>query len=77
MWAWWKEEKANEKGSRESHLGDSRLGQIEQVPALLGQVGSHYFFWTYFRQSSITATRMMIPEKTNCRLVSIPKVVRE
>ena len=36
-----------------------------------------HFFWTYFRQSSMTATRMMMPEKTNCRLVSMPRVVRE
>ena len=36
-----------------------------------------YFFWTYFRQSSITATRMMMPENTNCRLVSMPRTVRE
>ena len=35
-----------------------------------------YFFWTYLRQSSITATRMMMPENTNCRLVSMPRVVR-
>ena len=37
----------------------------------------YYFFWTYFRQSSITATRMMMPENTNCRLVSMPRTVRE
>lgn len=36
-----------------------------------------YFFWTYFKQSSITATRMIMPENTNCKLVSMPKVVRE
>jgi hypothetical protein len=36
-----------------------------------------YFFWTYFKQSSMTATRMMMPENTNCKLVSMPRVVRE
>ncbi len=37
----------------------------------------NYFFWTYFRQSSMTATRMMMPENTNWRLASMPRVVRE
>ena len=37
----------------------------------------NYFFWTYLRQSSVTATRMMMPENTNCRLVSMPSTVRE
>ena len=36
----------------------------------------NYFFWTYFRQSSMTATRMMMPEITNWRLASMPRVVR-
>ena len=36
-----------------------------------------YFFWTYLRQSSVTAVRMMMPENTNCRLVSMPRMVRE
>ena len=40
-------------------------------------VGMAYFFWTYFRQSSMTATRMMMPEKMNCRLASMPSTVRE
>ena len=39
--------------------------------------GVAYFFWTYFRQSSMTATRMMMPEKMNCRLASMPSTVRE
>ena len=39
--------------------------------------GVAYFFWTYFRQSSMTATRMMMPEKMNCRLTSMPSTVRE
>lgn len=42
-----------------------------------GEIPKNYFFWTYFKQSSITATRMMMPENTNCRLVSMPRVVRE
>ena len=37
----------------------------------------YYFFCTYFKQSRVTATRIMIPEKINCRLVSIPRMVRE
>lgn len=37
----------------------------------------NYFFCTYFRQSRVTATRIMIPENTNCRFVSIPRMVRE
>ena len=36
----------------------------------------NYFFCTYFRQSSMTATRMMMPEITNWRLASMPRVVR-
>ena len=24
-----------------------------------------YFFWTYFKQSKVTASRMMMPENTN------------
>lgn len=36
-----------------------------------------YFFWTYFRQSSVTAVMMMIPSNTNCKFVSIPRIVRE
>ena len=36
-----------------------------------------YFFCTYFRQSSVTATNIMIPENTNCRFVSIPSIVSE
>ncbi len=36
-----------------------------------------YFFWTYFKQSMVTAARMMMPEKTNWRLVSTPRTVRE
>ena len=43
----------------------------------VGSSEKNYFFWTYFRQSRVTATRMMMPENTNCRLVSIPRVVRE
>ena len=35
------------------------------------------FFLMYFRQSRVTAERIMIPSKTNCRLVSIPRIVRE
>ena len=29
------------------------------------------------RQSIVTAERMMMPEKTNCRFVSTPRIVRE
>ena len=36
-----------------------------------------YFFLTYLRQSSVTATRMIIPSNINCRLVSIPRIVSE
>ena len=35
----------------------------------------NYFLRTYFRQSSVTAMRMITPENTNCRLVSIPRIV--
>lgn len=38
---------------------------------------SNYFFWTYFKQSSVTAVMMMMPSNTNCRFVSIPRMVRE
>lgn len=41
------------------------------------EVISDYFFCTYFKQSRVTAVRMMIPSNTNCRFVSIPKIVRE
>ena len=34
-----------------------------------------YFFWTYFKQSRVTAVRIITPEKTNCRLVSMPRMV--
>lgn len=36
-----------------------------------------YFFLTYLRQSSVTATRMIIPSNINCRLVSMPRIVSE
>ena len=35
-----------------------------------------YFFCMYFKESRVTATRMMIPENTNCKLVSIPRMVK-
>ena len=36
-----------------------------------------HFFCTYFRQSRVTAVRIMIPSNTNCRFVSMPRMVRE
>lgn len=46
-------------------------------PAASGGPRTCYFFWTYLRQSSVTAARMMMPENTNCRLVSMPRIVSE
>ena len=39
--------------------------------------GPDYFFCTYLRQSMVTADRIMMPENTNCRFVSTPRIVRE
>lgn len=40
-------------------------------------VEENYFFFKYFTQSRDTAARMMSPLKTNCKLVSIPRKVRQ
>lgn len=42
-----------------------------------GSLPALYFFCTYLRQSMVTADRIMIPEKTNCRFVSTPRIVSE
>ena len=47
------------------------------VSRLLQNSLASYFFRTYFKQSRVTATRIIIPEKINCKLVSIPKIVNE
>lgn len=40
-------------------------------------VEENYFFFKYFTQSRDTAARMMSPLNTNCKLVSIPRKVRQ
>ena len=45
-------------------------------PTFPGFGSDTHFFWTYFKESSVTAMRIMIPEKTNCRFVSIPRMVK-
>ena len=62
--------KSTEKASRLSKTLGREVFSLDEEEIV-------YFFWTYLRQSSITATRMMIPENTNCRLVSMPSVVKE
>lgn len=56
---------------------DEKKSGLGFQAALSAVCGEDYFFCTYFKQSRVTATRMMIPEKTNCRLVSMPRMVRE
>ena len=51
--------------------GKTRAGNEAQLRSL------RHFFWMYFRQSSVTASRMMMPEKTNWRFVSTPRIVSE
>ena len=58
-------------------IGRTQKSGLENQAALSAVWEEDYFFCTYFRQSRVTATRMMMPEKTNCRLVSIPRIVRE
>ena len=55
----------------------SRRGCYVCHAAAVRAGGRDHFFWMYFRQSSITATRMMMPENTNWRLASMPRTVRE
>ncbi len=64
-------------GSKKSPLRNAATGILFLHGRSDENAGKNYFFWTYFRQSSITATRMMMPEKTNWRFVSMPRVVRE
>ncbi len=59
---------------RNHHEGDSGFvipADRRRIPACF------YFFCTYLRQSMVTADRIMIPEKTNCRFVSTPRIVSE
>ncbi len=46
-------------------------------PARHLKTAPRYFFLTYFRQSIVTAARMITPEQTNCRFVSTPRIVSE
>ena len=63
------------RGLRNMQKAPGRVGRARRGGEEAGEEA--HFFWTYFRQSSMTATRMMMPENTNCRLASMPRVVRE
>ena len=54
----------------ELKTGSAALWSVLRIPTA-------YFFCTYLRQSMVTAERIMMPEKTNWRFVSTPRIVRE
>lgn len=68
-------QKVNDRAKKSHNPARTRLWHGKKISLYF--VEENYFFFKYFTQSRDTAARMMSPLKTNCKLVSIPRKVRQ